>query len=297
MIERRVVQAIMNADLLAFIEHHRLSELYMEPEFLLNLASSPARVIDLWQDGERALAGVVIDTCENATNAAEFVALASARRDIPEDLLSAALAAAEAEAAQTTYDSMEIGIEGALRPWEPFLQARGYGQSYVMTRMKRHDASNAAIPLAAGWRWIDLASETVLPARRMLMQAFAGIPGMNFRQENNIEDDRDWKTTPPVRLLFADEELAGYVSVLLEPDGSGLVNAIARHPRCRGQGIGAVLLDEALRILAEHDRRPIRLNVAAKNGQALELYQRYGFAAEYAVPIYSIKLRQPQAMS
>jgi hypothetical protein len=82
MIERRALQTVADTEMMTFIARHRLPQLYMEPKFLLGLASSPARVVDLWQDGERAFVGVVIDTCENATNTVEFVALACLQKTI-----------------------------------------------------------------------------------------------------------------------------------------------------------------------------------------------------------------------
>ena len=290
MIERRTVRSITDTEMMAFIADHRLPQLYMEPEFLLGLASSPARVIDLWQEGKRTFVGVVIDTCENATNAAEFVALACLQETIGLALFECALKTAEAEAAQTSYANLEIGAEGSLRSFEPLLQDHGFTEAYTMVRMWRADAVHAAPPLDAVWRWHDLTRETVLPARHLLMAAFAGIPGMNFRQEN-FEDEQIWKTAPPVRLLFHGDDLAGYVSVLPEPDGSGMVNIIARHPRYRGQNTGAILMDEALKLLAASAVSPVRLNVMAQNDRALELYRKFGFATDYAVAIYSLGLR------
>jgi len=95
----------------------------------------------------------------------------------------------------------------------------------------------------------------------------------------------------PVRLLLDGDRMAGWVSVRAEPDGSAMVESLARHPIDRGRGLGAALLSEGLRQLDTARLAPVRLDVAAANEDALALYEEFGFRATDEVPIHAVATR------
>jgi ribosomal protein S18 acetylase RimI-like enzyme len=284
--ERRRVDDPADAKFIEFAQAYSLMAAADEVPFMLGLVSSPARIIDLWQAGERSLIGLVIDTCENATNAAEFMILASRTKEIDARPLLAALEFAEAEAAETDYDVLEIGIDASAKALEPALAGRGYDLAYTMVKMRRGNISHRPAPLPAGLRWETISAATVGPARRLITAAFAGIPGLNLVPEDG-DAERMLRHEPPAQLLFRGDVLAGYVQVVAQPDETGVVNVIARDPGYQGTGLGRVLMDEALRILKDMKCGKIELNAVATNDRALRLYEAYRFAVVQAIPTYS----------
>jgi ribosomal protein S18 acetylase RimI-like enzyme len=285
-IERRAVEHPADADFLGFATTYSLMSAPDEVPFMLGLVSRPARIIDLWEAGERALIGLVIDTCENATNAAEFMILASRTREIDQRLLLAALEFAETEAAETRYDVLELGVDASLKPVEPVLAERGYELAYTMVKMRRDAGAHEAAPLQPGLRFETISATMIGPARRLISAAFDGIPGLNLVPEDG-DADRMLRHEPPARLLFRGDDLAGYVQVAVQPNGSGLVNVIARDPAHQASGLGRVLMDEALRVLTGMNCGQIELNAVAANDRALRLYEAYGFVIAESTPVYS----------
>ena len=274
------------ADLLAFIEHHRLTDLPAPPHVLLGLALGPGSILDLHDTGGRALVAVLTDACDNAANAAGLTVLACRDPTIAPALMAALLGEAEQAARRGPRGSLELALDPAIHPHEALLRARGFRQRYAMVAMQQRGAGTAAEP-APGWSWADLSPERCDEMQHLVRAAFAGLPGINFPPAAAWRD-RALAKTPPDRLLFEGARLAGCVSVHAEPDGSGLVNTLARHPADRDRGLGAVLLTEGLRQLCALGLAPVRLHAAAQNGRAVSLYERHGFVTTEVTPVYAL---------
>ena len=96
------------------------------------------------------------------------------------------------------------------------------------------------------------------------------------------------RRAPPVRLLWPGPAVAGAGAGRGEADGSGIVEIVQRHPDLAGNGLGPVLLTEALRSLAQRELRPVRLTAAVENRRALALYERFGFVVTDVLPVHGV---------
>jgi ribosomal-protein-alanine N-acetyltransferase len=79
------------------------------------------------------------------------------------------------------------------------------------------------------------------------------------------------------RTAKAGRELAGYLGLLFVADEAH-VTTVAVAPHYQRQGIGTVLMLDAVGISLENGARHISLEVAASNERAQNLYHRFGFA-------------------
>jgi ribosomal-protein-alanine N-acetyltransferase len=92
------------------------------------------------------------------------------------------------------------------------------------------------------------------------------------------------------RALVDGDAIAGLVQVAALDVGHDL-RTVARRPAYRGQGLGARLVTEGLRILAEAGARDVELSVEARNDRALALYRRFGFEIVGRTPVHALGLR------
>ena len=274
------------ADLLPFLALHARSGLGAPPPFLITLSLTLGGVFDLHDEAGRALVAVLIDACDNSGDAAELLLLAS-RDEVPgEDLIALLLDEALVEARLGPRSHLEVTLDGLMRPHRAFLEARDFTRRFDIVTMERHGPWTATEP-PPGWTWTDLPAERYDEAARLVRAAFSGLPGVNFPP---AEQGRALALgqSPPVRLLLDGDRAAGWVSARAEPDGSGMVASLARHPGDRGRGLGAALLTEGLRQLAAAGLAPVRLNVVATNESALALYKGFGFRATDTVSIHAV---------
>jgi ribosomal protein S18 acetylase RimI-like enzyme len=87
------------------------------------------------------------------------------------------------------------------------------------------------------------------------------------------------------RALLDGDRIAGLVRVA--SDGArGQVRVLGRVPAYRGQGLGARLMTEALRVLAAGGAGDVELDVEAANERALDLYRRFGFEVVERTPAF-----------
>ncbi len=282
--ERHAIADI--ADLQPFLARHARTGLGAAPPFLLTLSLRLDGVFDLHDDAGRALVAVLIDACDNSGDAAELLLLAS-RDEVPsEDLLALLLDEALVEARLGPRGHLEVTLDALMRPHRALLEARGFTRRFDLVTMERHGPWQAVEP-PPGWTWADLSAERYDEAARLVRAAFSGHPGVNFPP---AEQGRALALgqSPPVRLLLDGDRAAGWVSVRAEPDGSGMVASLARHPGDRGRGLGAVLLTEGLRQLEAAGLAPVRLDVVATNDSALALYKNFGFWATDTVSVYAV---------
>ena len=83
-----------------------------------------------------------------------------------------------------------------------------------------------------------------------------------------------------IKLLFHDEQLAGYCWTLLMSDGQrqqGVIGSIGLAPEFRGGGISRLILAAGMRYLRSAGADYIRLEVDGNNAPAIRLYQSMGF--------------------
>jgi ribosomal-protein-alanine N-acetyltransferase len=66
----------------------------------------------------------------------------------------------------------------------------------------------------------------------------------------------------------------------------GHIKDIAVHPDHRGEGVGAKLLERALRVLRLGGAESVKLEVRASNGPAQSMYRSFGFEYLRTVPRY-----------
>ena len=83
-----------------------------------------------------------------------------------------------------------------------------------------------------------------------------------------------------------DEEVIGFVVLVLTPEGEGRVFAIAVDSRYRGKGVGRALLKAAFNTLRKRKIGYVRLEVRVSNSIAQRLYRSMGFMETGFIPFY-----------
>lgn len=278
-------------ELLAFAAAHPVPDLPAGPERLLgSLVSGPGSIIDLGDAGGRILAAALIDTCANATDAAELLLVGACAGAPDETQVALLLDEAEHCAAQGPRSALEIPLTPALAPHQALLRRRGYDNAYELIRMSvAVDGSD----LPADTDWCDLDAGSADAAHALVLAAFAEVPGTSTPA---LAEFRRYTAASPAgtrRVLTMEGAVAAYVHVIPPeaPGGVGDVNVIARDPRYRGRGLGGRALREALRRLRAAGAVAARLDVVAMNGTALALYERHGFHVENRRLVLGRRLR------
>lgn len=93
-------------------------------------------------------------------------------------------------------------------------------------------------------------------------------------------------TSDPYRLRLAvdlDGDLAGYVAVERQPDGSGYIDFLGVHPAYRRRGLGAELVRAGVTALAGLGCDTFHLTVREANVGARALYEGLGFTEERVI--------------
>ncbi|NVM29550.1 MAG: GNAT family N-acetyltransferase [Candidatus Helarchaeota archaeon] len=135
-----------------------------------------------------------------------------------------------------------------------------------------------------------------------LMEQLCKATGVPFNEKR-------WKWGVKMRLYDAlrkngmlvaessDKQLAGMVfaDIAIDPVGSstGYVRSVIVDERLRGQGIGKLLIQEAVKYLNEMNVDQILINVRSKTERAKNLYERMGFKEIYTVMRYGSKGEEP----
>jgi ribosomal-protein-alanine N-acetyltransferase len=93
----------------------------------------------------------------------------------------------------------------------------------------------------------------------------------------------------PGFLVAADEGVVGYVVADTMPNhgtSMGHIKDLAVAHDRRGEGIGRLLLGEALGRLFVEGAGRVKLEVRASNGAATSLYREFGFETHHVIPAY-----------
>lgn len=277
--------------LLSFAADHPVPDLPAGPERLLGtMVSGPGSIIDLGDADGRILVAALVDTCTNATDAAELL-LVGARAGAP-DVAQFTLLLDEAErsAAAGPRSSLEIALTPMVAPHAALLRRRGYAHAYDLCRMS---VSLDGFTAATDPEWRDLDPSSVDAAHGLLLAAFAEVPGTGTPALAEFRRNAASSPAGSRRILVLDGVAAAYVHVIPPevPGGAGDVNVIAREPRYRGRGVGGRALGEALRRLRAAGAAAARLEVVAMNRTALALYERQGFRVDTRQVVLGRRLR------
>jgi ribosomal protein S18 acetylase RimI-like enzyme len=139
-------------------------------------------------------------------------------------------------------------------------------------------------------RWIarpssEISAERVVVARsrRALVGAYVALGGADLRRARNADTLallEQVRSQPAERALLV-ERLAGAKALFapVEPE-EWYLSKIAVVRRLRGQGVGRALADEYVRAGVDAGFRRFRLDVAAENDHAVQIYRSLGFVVE-----------------
>jgi ribosomal protein S18 acetylase RimI-like enzyme len=90
-----------------------------------------------------------------------------------------------------------------------------------------------------------------------------------------------------------DKKLAGmiFADISIDPVGSstGYIRSVIVDEDFRGQGVGKLLISEAIKYLNEMNVDQILINVRSKTERAKQLYEKMGFKEVYTVMSYGAK--------
>lgn len=257
--------------LATFAEYHPISRFNAPPiRRILGTWATPDGVLEWTVDGRTALVGAVVAGMENVHDAA-LLEILGWDEDTPfGPLLDAVtpVALALAKSRPKLSLSLPSGFAGEVGP--AWTAAEG---SFVMARGNEPWPDP---PLPAGATWEDLSRATVAEHYAVMKRAFVDDPGTMIPPFPTFGDVA-LVSDPPVRILRREGVEIGFARVSLEGDGLGYVATIGRDPSARGQGLGPIVLAEALRVLAARGMTRFRLGVTASNSSAVELYRRSGF--------------------
>jgi ribosomal protein S18 acetylase RimI-like enzyme len=253
---------------------------------LVSTPRSPDHVLDLGAGGERVLVGSVLDTMTSASASALLVVLGFRERAGSAEVLGRALDVAEALARRGPRRRLEVPLPEALQRHAPVLSARGYAIAFAHYHMERPAEAPPPAPLPDGLCWASASPADAEAMQALSAAAFTGVPGWYGAGVDAIRALIAEAPIPP-RLVRADGRLVASARVGLGPGGEdGLIHAIARDPAFRGRGLGAPLLAEAMRALHAAGARRFKLDVAAVNARAIDLYLRNGFTVASEEPTY-----------
>lgn len=263
---------------------------------LEDLTRGPEGVFDLIDEGSGArLVCALIENAINEVDSAELCPIgASGPLDAQVALLLRALDRALELARSGSRAHLELPVRDPHVGVVPALLERGFGLAFTSYDMLTRDASYCEVAPPPGLRFVDLQPVHAAQAHAFILRAFAGLPGLMALPEDGYVE-RILSHTPPIRVLVDDEErLAGFIRVgppSSDKDETGYIHLIARDAARRGQGLGPVLLGEAMRLLVALGARRFGLDVVAVNQTALDLYQRHGFEVTTRCATYRRSIR------
>jgi ribosomal protein S18 acetylase RimI-like enzyme len=132
-------------------------------------------------------------------------------------------------------------------------------------------------PMSAGLSWARLLPEQAPLYRDLAAAAFAGVEGVVIPPVADLVVTTG--QNPPWVLMQGRALIAFLRLATTEEDGTrvGYIATIGRDPAWKGRQLGDLLMHKALIELPSQGASTFCLDVAAKNAQALRLYERFGF--------------------
>jgi ribosomal protein S18 acetylase RimI-like enzyme len=278
---------------LAFAARHPVGHLD-EPtrrRLLTQLTSAPAGTIVVGDErGALRLVATVVDVIDDPTAAAELVILGAAPGLPGAVLAGEVLAPARAFARAVGRRALHVARPDIVPGVDEILaRARLSLHHEVVTMRRAHATLDGADPAPPpGWRWVPLDDALVAPAHAALVEMFRGAPGATLPPLDAFRRGA-FSSPPGWHALLDGEAVAGLVRVSAA-DGGGEVRILGRAPAYRGRGLGPLLLDRGLRLLAAAGARAVTLEVAATNDRALALYRAFDFAVVERTQVFATLL-------
>lgn len=241
-----------------------------------HLVRGPRSLLVLQPDGQPRALAAVIDTCDSVDDTAMLELISLSRGPLGSAALRQLIQRAEAIARSGPRRGLDVALPPGSGPWAA-AEALGYAVAYGLFELQR----DAHLPLAPartalppGLRWQALSPPLYADYHRVVAAAFADVPGALVPSLGELVRAVQASGRPP-RILADGGGVAGFVRVGIT-DGVGQIHSVGRDPRLRGLGLGDHLVREGLSELIGSAGRVV-LEVAARNTQAVHLYQRHGF--------------------
>lgn len=144
------------------------------------------------------------------------------------------------------------------------------------------DTSEVHPDTGAGLAWEPVTADTAEDFRRVANAAFLHSPNGAVLDSIAVQDLMAACGAHPELLSLgcADGVPVATLTLLLEEDGTGVIDGIAVHPDAQGCGFGRAALRHAVRTLRGLRADPITLTVMDVNKPAVSLYLQEGFVVE-----------------
>jgi ribosomal protein S18 acetylase RimI-like enzyme len=267
---------------------------YDEPlrrRLLTSLTSSPDGTVVLADDEGLALVATTIDRLADGSASAQLLLL-GARPDFPR----AAFVARVVEPAASF--AREMGRPALLTAASSFvatlvdeLTRVGFVHAYdILTMVRRHGGclDGPAVTPPAGLSWATVDDANVAEAHAALVEMFRAAPATNTPPLDEFRTSAV-AASPPWQALLEGSSIVGLVR-LAANDSVGELRVLGRLPGHRGRGLGSVIVDHALRVLASLGVGEVRLEVEGANAPALALYRSFAFEIVDRTPWYQLAL-------
>lgn len=263
-------------DLYKFIETKTLGLMSVSRtrEVLCQLITGPEKVCDLWNGSRRVGVGILLDTFQNMHNSAELTLIAENNDErVLDALLQWAL-----PLAKKNRKGVDLPEWQGLQFPQTWLERNGFIFGYSMNNMEHSNPKSASekIPVPAQWSWCEFREEFFNGYYALVKEAFKEIPGA-FIPDEAVFRKRTELSSPKAMLLLQGKECVGFVRVEVKTPENAELAILGRNPKFRGQGVGPLLVQKGLELLVEMGAKSVKLEVAASNEQALQLYKRFGF--------------------
>jgi ribosomal protein S18 acetylase RimI-like enzyme len=278
---------------LAFAARHPVGHLD-EPtrrRLLTLLTSGPAGAIVVGDEGGALrLVAAVVDVIDDPAAPAQLSILGALPGLTGAAFAGEVLAPARAFARAVGRRVLEVARPTFVTDVDEVLARAGFSLGHETFAMRRAraavDGPEPAPP--SGWRWAPLDDALVGPVHAALFETFRGASGTTLPPLDAFR--RGAFVSPPGwHALLDGDAVAGLVRVSAV-GGSGEVRILGRAPAYRGRGLGRLLLDRALRLLAAAGARAVTLEVTAKNERAIDLYRAFEFEVVERTPVYAALL-------
>lgn len=246
--------------------------------FIERLISSEKNVVEIWNQNEKLMAGLLIDLITNPHESAHIEYLGFAKDyQVTFEPLKLLLETFEQRVKeQNKFKGIIIGHHSSLPFSENYLNDldyRFYYQSYELqlaNKEKNIFNTSAEKPLALG-------QDHYPEYYRLVCECFKENPDTSV---GTYEDMYQGFITAeiPTYAIFIDSQMAGFINVSLDSNSkSGEIHTLGVLPQFRRQGIGKKLLQFGIEILKHKGAQNIVLTVGAENQRALLLYFEAGF--------------------
>lgn len=202
------------------------------------------------------------------------------------DELDALLQAAEHILLQWAPCRLMLGANAFVPGLPEWVEAKGFTFAYRLLSMRLEtpgertcaDRPDTGCPLV----WRHVTHENAEAFRLVNNAAFLHSPNGGVLDAEAVQDLMAACGAQPERLSlgFSGDVPVAALTLLVQRDGTGVIDGVAVHPDAQGQGFGRVALRQAVRILRISGADPITLTVMDVNLPAVSLYLREGFVVE-----------------